>query len=228
MPIKVTAAPLQGLTRRQYQVMDLVLSGHPSKNIAVDLGIDTAGANTTRLVRAESTARTSARSAPPASACASRMAARASASLRRCENSARASASAARAITSDSSAGSASLLAAAEASTPSRRIGVARGINHGLEERHPRVFPRPISALSSIDECVDGNLSAKIAIDKGLLIAFEVFERERGTGIPRSEVFEHRELHRVRDGVIVSLANECAIGPRCCGHHVSPTERTSR
>jgi FixJ family two-component response regulator len=39
MPIKVTPAPLQGLTRRQYQVMDLVLSGHPSKNIAVDLGI---------------------------------------------------------------------------------------------------------------------------------------------------------------------------------------------
>lgn len=38
-PIKVTPAPLQGLTKRQYQVMDLVLAGHPSKNIAVDLGI---------------------------------------------------------------------------------------------------------------------------------------------------------------------------------------------
>ena len=108
------------------------------------------------------------------------------------------------------------------------RIGVARGINHGLEERHPRVFPRPISALSSIDECIDGNLSAKVAIDKGLLIAFEVFERERGTGIPSSEVFEHRKLHRMRDRVVMSLANERAIGPRCCGHHVSPTERTSR
>lgn len=38
-PIKVAPAPLQGLTKRQYQVMDLVLAGHPSKNIAVDLGI---------------------------------------------------------------------------------------------------------------------------------------------------------------------------------------------
>lgn len=39
VPIKVAPAPLQGLTKRQYQVMDLVLAGHPSKNIAVDLGI---------------------------------------------------------------------------------------------------------------------------------------------------------------------------------------------
>lgn len=39
MPIKVTPAPLQGLTKRQYEVMDLVLAGHPSKNIAADLGI---------------------------------------------------------------------------------------------------------------------------------------------------------------------------------------------
>jgi FixJ family two-component response regulator len=38
-PIKVTPAPLQGLTKRQYEVMDLVLAGHPSKNIAADLGI---------------------------------------------------------------------------------------------------------------------------------------------------------------------------------------------
>ena len=108
------------------------------------------------------------------------------------------------------------------------RIGVARGINHGLEERHPRVFPGPVAALSSIDDCVDGNLSAKIAIDKRLFVAFEVFERERSAGISSSEVFEHRELHRVRDRVVVSLANERAIGPRCCGHHVSPAERTPR
>ena len=38
-PIKVAPTPLQGLTKRQYQVMDLVLAGHPSKNIAADLGI---------------------------------------------------------------------------------------------------------------------------------------------------------------------------------------------
>jgi two-component system CheB/CheR fusion protein len=30
---------LAGLTRRQYQIMELVLAGHPSKNIASDLGI---------------------------------------------------------------------------------------------------------------------------------------------------------------------------------------------
>jgi len=30
---------LQGLTSRQNQIMALVLSGHPSKNIAADLGI---------------------------------------------------------------------------------------------------------------------------------------------------------------------------------------------
>lgn len=39
VPIKVTPTPLQGLTKRQNEVMDLVLAGHPSKNIAVDLGI---------------------------------------------------------------------------------------------------------------------------------------------------------------------------------------------
>ena len=30
---------LAGLTPRQRQIMDLVLAGHPSKNIAADLGI---------------------------------------------------------------------------------------------------------------------------------------------------------------------------------------------
>src|ERR1700722_4616655 len=30
---------LVGLTRRQHQVMEMVLAGHPSKNIAADLGI---------------------------------------------------------------------------------------------------------------------------------------------------------------------------------------------
>ena len=30
---------VSGLTPRQHEVMDLVLAGHPSKNIAVDLGI---------------------------------------------------------------------------------------------------------------------------------------------------------------------------------------------
>lgn len=38
-PIRVAPTPLKGLTKRQYQVMGLVLAGHPSKNIAADLGI---------------------------------------------------------------------------------------------------------------------------------------------------------------------------------------------
>ena len=33
------AAHLNGLTTRQRQILDLVLAGHPSKNIAADLGI---------------------------------------------------------------------------------------------------------------------------------------------------------------------------------------------
>jgi two-component system CheB/CheR fusion protein len=33
------ATHLAGLTPRQHQIMDLVLAGHPSKNIAADLGI---------------------------------------------------------------------------------------------------------------------------------------------------------------------------------------------
>lgn len=33
------ATHIAGLTRRQHQVMDMVLAGHPSKNIAVDLNI---------------------------------------------------------------------------------------------------------------------------------------------------------------------------------------------
>ena len=36
---KDAASHLAGLTRRQYQIMEMVLAGHPSKNIAVDLGI---------------------------------------------------------------------------------------------------------------------------------------------------------------------------------------------
>jgi two-component system CheB/CheR fusion protein len=37
---KETAAnQLAGLTLRQRQIMDMVLAGHPSKNIAADLGI---------------------------------------------------------------------------------------------------------------------------------------------------------------------------------------------
>lgn len=35
----VAAARLTGLTKRQRQILDLVLAGHPSKNIAADLGI---------------------------------------------------------------------------------------------------------------------------------------------------------------------------------------------
>ncbi len=33
------ATALAGLTARQRQIMDLVLAGHPSKNIAADLGV---------------------------------------------------------------------------------------------------------------------------------------------------------------------------------------------
>jgi two-component system CheB/CheR fusion protein len=36
---KTAAARIATLTRRQHQIMDLVIAGHPSKNIAADLGI---------------------------------------------------------------------------------------------------------------------------------------------------------------------------------------------
>jgi two-component system CheB/CheR fusion protein len=36
---EVAATRLAGLTARQRQIMELVLAGHPSKNIAADLGI---------------------------------------------------------------------------------------------------------------------------------------------------------------------------------------------
>ena len=36
---EAAAAHVAGLTARQRQIMDLVLAGHPSKNIAADLGI---------------------------------------------------------------------------------------------------------------------------------------------------------------------------------------------
>ncbi len=36
---KSAASQVAGLTTRQHQIMDMVLSGHPSKNIAADLGI---------------------------------------------------------------------------------------------------------------------------------------------------------------------------------------------
>ena len=36
---ETAANSIAGLTARQRQVMDLVLAGHPSKNIAADLGV---------------------------------------------------------------------------------------------------------------------------------------------------------------------------------------------
>ena len=41
MTIRREAARFQidGLTSRQHEIMDLVLAGHPSKNISADLGI---------------------------------------------------------------------------------------------------------------------------------------------------------------------------------------------
>jgi two-component system CheB/CheR fusion protein len=36
---ETAAATIAGLTPRQHQIMDMVLAGHPSKNIAADLGI---------------------------------------------------------------------------------------------------------------------------------------------------------------------------------------------
>ena len=39
-PLRAAAAAhLKGLTKRQRQILELVLAGHPSKNIAADLGI---------------------------------------------------------------------------------------------------------------------------------------------------------------------------------------------
>ena len=36
---RMPASHVAGLTARQHQIMDMVLAGHPSKNIAADLGI---------------------------------------------------------------------------------------------------------------------------------------------------------------------------------------------
>jgi two-component system, chemotaxis family, CheB/CheR fusion protein len=36
---EAAAQNVAGLTKRQHQIMDMVLAGHPSKNIAADLGI---------------------------------------------------------------------------------------------------------------------------------------------------------------------------------------------
>ena len=36
---KVSVARITSLTKRQRQILDLVLAGHPSKNIAADLGL---------------------------------------------------------------------------------------------------------------------------------------------------------------------------------------------
>jgi two-component system CheB/CheR fusion protein len=52
---------LAGLTTRQRQIMDLVLAGHPSKNIAADLGISQ---RTVENHRATIMRRTGARSLP--------------------------------------------------------------------------------------------------------------------------------------------------------------------
>ena len=55
------ASQIAGLTPRQRQIMDLVLAGHPSKNIAADLGISQ---RTVENHRAEIMTRTGAKSLP--------------------------------------------------------------------------------------------------------------------------------------------------------------------
>ena len=55
------AAKIAGLTQRQRQVMDLVLAGHPNKNIAADLGISQ---RTVENHRAEAMKKTGSRSLP--------------------------------------------------------------------------------------------------------------------------------------------------------------------
>jgi len=58
---KNAADHLAGLTRRQYQIMEMVLAGHPSKNIAADLGISR---RTVENHRASIMKRTESRSLP--------------------------------------------------------------------------------------------------------------------------------------------------------------------
>ena len=58
---KSAASQIAGLTPRQRQIMDLVLAGHPSKNIAADLGISQ---RTVENHRAEIMTRTGAKSLP--------------------------------------------------------------------------------------------------------------------------------------------------------------------
>ncbi len=58
---KTAAIQIAGLTPRQREIMELVLAGHPSKNIAADLGISQ---RTVENHRAEIMARTGAKSLP--------------------------------------------------------------------------------------------------------------------------------------------------------------------
>ncbi len=58
---ETAASRLSGLTPRQRQIMDLVLDGHPSKNIAADLGISQ---RTVENHRAEIMRKTGAKSLP--------------------------------------------------------------------------------------------------------------------------------------------------------------------
>jgi two-component system CheB/CheR fusion protein len=55
------SAHLKNLTTRQRQILDLVLAGHPSKNIAADLGISQ---RTVENHRAEIMRKTGSRSIP--------------------------------------------------------------------------------------------------------------------------------------------------------------------
>ncbi len=55
------ASPMAGLTARQRQIMELVLAGSPSKNIAADLGISQ---HTVEKHRADIMRRTGSRSLP--------------------------------------------------------------------------------------------------------------------------------------------------------------------
>jgi two-component system CheB/CheR fusion protein len=58
---EAAANHIAGLTPRQHQIMDLVLAGHPSKNIAADLGISQ---RTVENHRASIMTRTGAKSLP--------------------------------------------------------------------------------------------------------------------------------------------------------------------
>ena len=108
------------------------------------------------------------------------------------------------------------------------RVVLASGVDERLEEEHPGVLARPIAALGCVDESIGRHFAAQIAVERALLVTLEMLERDRGARRAGEQILKHRQLHRVRGWIVVTLADEGSVGCGGTVDHIRPNHRLAR